>query len=276
MYGQTQFGNVLFGGVPYSGTCIFDSSAFDYLSFSTCNYQEKVPLKTSLIDYIRRKLGDNVYFSDQAILTEIGRAENDITQKKKFIYYRFSLELKKGVGLYNLPLFVDNVVSITYKGIPINFNSMSELQEVSTYRSVSSKPLYASLQFEGNLVLRIFPVPSEDLAADDSIVNTGAGIKSLFIISCNIGIDESNENISVPPWIARVMIRFFVLSKLLKKEGPHQNFNLAQYYESKYSSYVNMFSMLIERTYAAKIKQIGGPITSYKKARPVLPPNFER
>jgi len=239
-------------------------------------------VKQSLIPYIRKYLNDpqGALWSNSTIQRFIDEAEVEVTQNVNIIWQRFSLNIIANQNTYTLPDNLKSITRMTWMSYAVNMLSQQEVSLLSpTYMTqVSSQPRWASMQFEGYHVLRLYPGPSISLPilSDQNTIYTDVNILNEFVVSAYMYSEEYVPFIEIPDYFARKTLRYYVQWKCYSLEGIGLNPKLAAYYKAKFEAQNVMNQETISRMNSGKKRQYTDIAIQrpWKRARPILPPNF--
>jgi len=164
------------------------------------------------------------------------------------------------------------------------------------YRTQQSRPRWGSIQFEGLFTLRLYPYPAESLLQSSltgssglfggslfgstlfggSTFNLDENIANLCIVSGFFSVDENSSMFQLPDYFVRRLVKLWVLAKAYACEGNGQNLDISIYYEKRYSKLLAETKVIMSRIYNAVERQYSDIAVQrpWKKAHPVLPPNF--
>ena len=188
-------------------------------------------------------------WDDDYIARITKEAEREIAKKNKYIHYRFTLAITSGTAVYTLPNYVREIEEITWQGKSLKPLYQAEASRWTTnYFTEGGEPKWYLRNPESMRGIRFIPIPNETLTAsatDDTTLDTI--ISSKLVISCYREPDTSGSVVSIPDYVARRLIKAYVLSRAFAKEGKGQNLTAAEYYKRKYEFLENRFQHLRER-----------------------------
>lgn len=243
--------------------------------------------KVDLLAYIRVRLNDpnGLLWSDDLLLQLIGQAEVDYYNYINLYWIRFAIAITSGVGTYDLSVvvpsdfLVKHITRITYRGFKVDVISQKELTLMSPiYRDQQTRPRWATWQFDGFNILRLYPKPAEDLpilSIGTEIFND-INLLNECVISAYLFPTETNAQFTTPDYYVRRLTKYFVLWKAYAIEGPGQNTDIAKYFYGKYRKQIEMVLVANAKTYNNKERQYSDVAIQrpWKKHRPSLPPTF--
>lgn len=200
------------------------------------------------------EIWDDTYLQD---LTNDG--EEEFADRVIRIFERKSLAISKGVATISLPSDFIKLVQLTWKGVkllPLTREQLSILDH--KYLTHENTPDYYTISMDGLLKLRFYPVPNENINADDSDLYDGAGIRDRVILSYYRLPDTSKTSFEVPDYLARRTIKYYVLSKAFKIESPGQRVDLADYYEERKRTSYSFAEDIMGTLYYTRRRRLGG------------------
>lgn len=266
---------------------------------------ERTITKASLVGYLRNYLNDpnGVVWTDAVINQYINQAETYVGDTINTIWVRFYIPIQIGVGTYGLSQNIKHITRITYRGFKVDILTQKEVALLSpVYRTQQSRPRWATWQFDGMWTLRLYPIPNENLlpfsaASKSSSFNnfqfntvvfnqsptvalgdpyTDVSLLNTCIVSAYLFVQESSAVLSLPDYMSRKVIRYYVLWKCFAMEGQGQDDDVAKYYKNKFDRQVKKIIIYNTRVYASKQRQLADVAIQrpFKKHQPILPPNF--
>jgi len=164
-------------------------------------------------------------------------------------------------------------------GYAVDMLSQNEISLLSpTYMTQFSQPRWATLQFEGYHLLRLYPGPplSLPILSDQNSIYTDVNILNEFVVSAYMYSEEYVPFCEIPDYFCRKTLRYYVMWKCYSQEGLGQNLKLATYYKSKYDAQIASNQDVIGMLNAGKKRQYTDIAIQrpWKRARPILPPTF--
>lgn len=225
---------------------------------------------------------DNSYLS--ALLSD---AEDYIYSAVNCIYDRFGLAIIEGQSVYTLQTYVKHIVRITYKGkklYPLTFQDFCVLNPASavvseTYKveSANSTPLYYVKHPTNFYDIRLYPTPSETIAAPTTNL-FGSNISSGCIVSCYRTSDNTISYLQLPRYLIRHIKKAYVLWKAFAQEGKGQDIEASVYYKAKLDFLLETLKEINTNVFLGKQHRLGDTFNIGQfvtPARPVLPPDYE-
>ena len=191
--------------------------------------------------------------SDEYLERVTKEGERDIARKLRFSYYRFTIAVTANTATYELPEYVREIDSITWKGEVLHPLHHRELQRISwDYLTVTGEPQYYIRSPENILGIRFSPIPTETITASASDnTSLGSTIASKVIVSCYREPDTSGEQIALPDYISRRLLKAYVNYRGFAKDGEGHNPIAADYYLRKYEFLLEQFRKVHERYWNA-------------------------
>lgn len=238
--------------------------------------------RSSLISYVRTYLNApnaNQIWTDTYLLQLINQCEVWIFDVINTYWTRFAIPIVLGQAVYQMPGNIKLITRITYRGFKVDILTQKELSLLSpVYRTQQTRPRWASRQFDGQLSLRLYPVPAENLPILDSgtDVFTDKNLLNECIISAYMYAQETDATFSLPDYFVFRAVKHFVRWKAYAFEGNAQDMDVAQYHKQKFESQVSMIIAANTRIFNNKSRQLADVAIQrpWKKFRPILPPNF--
>lgn len=227
--------------------------------------------------------------------------EREITLKVPCITKRVALNVRAGTSVYNVPSDVVSIRRLTWKGKKldpkpfiditqyplVNPAGISGAFDVGSYNgsgffvdSSNSIPTgqvpYAYFYSGyGENVVKLFPTPSVSVAAVTTDLY-GANIPNAVILEYYAFADVTTGSQRVPAYMARRIIKSFVLFKCYSMEGVGQDLNAAARFKSRFEQQLNFFQTVKSGIFVARMRT-RSPEGNYfptKIGRPRLPVNF--
>jgi hypothetical protein len=217
-------------------------------------------------------------FSDEYLLDLRSRAATELTTDVLCLFDRFSIPVYSGTAKYTLPDGILSIIQITYKGFKVDPTDYRTADE----QGMPLDPLFADrtgrplMYLQHNLgfnQLAFWPVPNEDIAADDTgIWDDIDEINARVIISCWRVADATHQ---LPDPLDRRLVKDYIGMKAYAKEGPTQQIDVANFYRQRYNRSKAHLDKVI-RYVPKSITPLFQPNFPGQKlvARPVLPSNF--
>lgn len=238
-------------------------------------------LKSDMMFYVARYLNDpgHVLWNTTVLSRFINEGETELSRFKSTIWRRFPLDIHAGVAVYDLPPFLKAITYITYMGFRVDFLNQATIATMSpVYRTQGSRPRWATMELEGFHKLRLFPFPTQDLPIidDDSTIYTDTNILNSCVVSAFFYPDPNLPTLQLPVFVERRTLKAYIMWQCYRMQGPGQNLKNAKYWNRKWNKLRAEYIMAVNAAYSAIISQYDSRITRYpwKKASPVLPPNF--
>lgn len=238
--------------------------------------------RLSLVNYVRTYLNaptkDQIW-TDAYLLQLINQCEVWIFDAINTFWTRFAIPIQTGIGVYQMPGNIKGITRITYRGFKVDILTQKELALLSpVYRTQQTRPRWAARQFDGQLSLRLYPVPNENLPILDAgtDVFTDKNLLNECIISAYMYAQESDQTFSLPDYFAFRAVKHFVRWKAYAAEGNAQDMDVAQYHKQKFEAQIAMIIEANTRIFNNKSRQLADVAIQrpWKKFRPILPPQF--
>lgn len=238
--------------------------------------------RLSLVNYVRTYLNaptkDQIW-TDVYLLQLINQCEVWIFDAINTFWTRFALPIQTGIGVYQMPGNIKGITRITYRGFKVDILTQKELALLSpVYRTQQTRPRWAARQFDGQLSLRLYPVPNENLPILDAgtDVFTDKNLLNECIVSAYMYAQESDANFNLPDYFVYRAVKHFVRWKAYAAEGNAQDIDVAQYHKQKFEAQIAMIIEANTRIFNNKSRQLADVAIQrpWKKFRPILPPQF--
>lgn len=238
--------------------------------------------KASLVPYVRTYLNapnTNQIWTDAYLLQLINQAEVWVFDAIRTYWTRFAIFTQTGIGTYQLDQRVQAITRITYRGFKVDVLSQKELALLSpVYRTQQTRPRWASWQMDGTNILRLYPVPAENLPILDTGVDvfTDKNLLSECIISAYMVPNELDPTFTLPDYFINRAVKNYVRWKAYAAEGNAQDIDVAKYFKTKFENQIAQIIIANSRVYNNKSRQLSDVAIQrpWKKFRPILPPNF--
>lgn len=160
------------------------------------------------------------------------QAEELFCDEFKVIIERYALNIEEDEDFYSLPDNTLDIRRITYKGlrlIPISHrNSRSFFEGLSS----TGEPRWYIYNNLGAGAIRLFPIPNENIIADQTNLFDPAAIA----VQCIVEYYSMPDGISIklPEYLRRRLLKAYVLSQCFLAEGKGQNLKAAAYWQQKW------------------------------------------
>jgi hypothetical protein len=205
-------------------------------------------------------------------------AEKEISREVSPIYARESMAITSGTATYTFPNYVRNMYQATWKGKPVDPIYHEEAVRLDPkYVTTPGEPKWYIRSPEDYNTIRLIPSPNETLTADptDDVFDATV-IEAKFIISFYREPDTSQSILTLPDYIARRLIKTYVLMRAFKKEGKGQNLEASDFYRQKYALQLDLYKQLRDRYWMGKKKltSINEVLDSHSRSLPRLAPDF--
>jgi len=192
--------------------------------------------------------------------------ESEIASVVKCVKERVALDIVATTATYVLPDDCIDITRITWKGIKIDPFSARDYHDLNDTSRTASRPEGYIFNQQGRNTIRFHPVP------DSSIATIGSNLWGSEI--GNRVIVEYNQIGTLPDYIRRRMIKYFVLERCFRMEGDGQNLKCAAKMLKRYQSYTEIFKKAYHETFIAKFPQLSPTSGRSVMAGPVLPSRF--
>jgi len=238
-------------------------------------------------------------WSSDTISAFAQEAENEIVTRVNCILKRIALEIQPQTSLYFLPQDVISIRRVTWLGKKLEPKAFRGLLKypivdpagvvggfANSYANAffisasDSKPeagmpyCYFYSGF-GENVIKIFPTPVIYLAAT-TVGLYGSEIGNRCIVEYYTFPDFTTSSLRIPTYVARRMIKAFVLYKCFSMEGPGQDLIGAGRQLKRFNGYVEDFRKINAGVYIARTRTRTPNANTFptRIARPRLPANF--
>ena len=200
--------------------------------------------------------------------------ERELCAKFDLICERISLALIKGTNEYELPNYITNIRQVLYKGRelkPKDFRAAVTMQNIP-FQTAGAAPFEYIVSEKGLRVIKLLPTPNENIAEYMGDLWTPAADTVSFIIEF---YRVSSEDIRLPDFIRRYLLKNYLCSKAFSIEGKTQDLRGVNYYTNKMAEDVEYIRKIKSNMYQAVNYTLDANVNTFRKpGRPVLPPNF--
>ncbi len=193
-------------------------------------------------------------------------AESEIISLVKCVKERVALDIQDGTATYALPADCIDITRLTWKGIKIDPFSARDYHDLNDTSRTASRPEGYIFNQQGRNTIRFHPVPDVDIN-DISTDLWGSEIVNRVIV-------EYNQIGTLPDYIRRRIIKYFVLERCFRMEGDGQNLKCADKMLKRYTFYTDIFKKEYHLTFIAKFPQLSPTSGRSILAGPVLPSTF--
>jgi hypothetical protein len=247
------------------------------------NFESRTVLKSDLLLYVRRFLNDgggNNIFSDAILSQFISEGEVFVNNKINLVWTKFSVAVTAGTAAYPLSTNVKRITRVTWLGrrlIPLSQMEISRIYpRYRSEQSVAATPDFFAVDADGYHTIRFLATPSITIPANDAIVFSDAGARSLVTVAGYMNIAESTTKLTIPHYYARPLIKEFVLWKAYRIEGKGYNSRASDYHKARFTARLEVYRKMNAEVYATRSRDLEPMISSggYRIARPSLPANF--
>lgn len=240
-------------------------------------------------------------WSDSVINTFAAEAELEIATQVKCITKRIALDVRSGESLYNVPEDVISIRRVTWLGKKLEAKEFRGLLQYpiispagvigaftqfsfnvraffsSSSNSTPSGPPYLYFYSGyGENVIKLFPTPAMNILPTGLEDLFGPDIASMCIVEYYAFPDTSTNTYRLPSYIARRLIKCFVLSKCYAIESPGQDLVASQRFAQRFTELMSNFRSINDGVFVSKVNtrsaQMNGLPT--RISRPRLPSNF--
>ena len=175
-------------------------------------------------------------------------AEDEISSSVKAVKERVALDIVAGTALYELPADCNDITRVTWKGKKLDPFSARDYHESDNITLSQSESFSYIFNQQGRNTIRLVPIP------DISIADIGTDLWGSEI--ANRVIVEYNQRITVPTYMRRRLIKYFVLERCFLMEGDGQNLKCAKKHGERYQFYLNIFKKAYHETFVAKFNSL--------------------
>lgn len=216
-------------------------------------------------------------FSESYLQRLIEEAEEVISTRIPCIFKRFSLAVTQGTSTYTISNNVLRILQIAYK------SRIIDPQEIRDYRGDSwfkpqnlgnqGQPQFYSRVGAGFDQIMFYPIPNESITADDSVIDTDAGMNTKVILSVYVAANVNSTTDRLPTYLFRNIMKFYAMAEAFKKEGPSQSLIASGYYDKKFEIFMQTYSNIINKVPQVVELQFGPEFSNRngRPPRPVLP-----
>jgi hypothetical protein len=188
-------------------------------------------------------------FTDAFLTLLETKGENTFAAERPCIIDRISLAITSTVDIYTLPSYVIDIKRITYKGWKVFPMPHRDLRASYLSGKQGGRPYWYVFNNIGQSQLKLFPVPQENITADNTYTNLwGAGILTDFIIEFYRLPDstDSAARYNIPNFIRRRLLKSYVMSRAFQAEGRGTNVKATKYWRSKYDFLKSLYTELLD------------------------------
>ena len=220
-------------------------------------------------------------FSNQYLADQANRGEIDISEQlgNKLLFVRFGLNTVSGTAIYDFPIpGIIHLRRVTWLGHKVWPLTLKEFEMEYGIRPASatsqSRPFYYVLQGYGTNQIRFYPTPNQTITASGNVY--GPDIVTNVVISAYRVADPTN-NVHIPGFILRRLVRYYVQWRCFLKEGKTQNIQAAKYFEKKYEAGIADLKFIMNKVPRAINNQMGDSFYfagDRRPARPQPPPEY--
>lgn len=244
---------------------------------------------TGIISYIQSYLNDNTgnMFTVTYLQEQVVKACVEIGNELGKCITRYSFDVTNGQPTYRLQDVTKDVLRVTINGFKMEPKTQSQLAMLSpVYRSFASRAFYYSIQMDGYLTIRFFPVPqSTQSIVDPNRLNGDDGIGNGYIVMCTQNLSGNNlgttsgsngSTISIPNYTGRKLIKDYVCWKAYAADGHGQDLRSAKYFKQKFKGRIDFYKDIINTVVLPTTRELEDVMMQkpYRLAQPILPPNF--
>lgn len=234
---------------------------------------------STILPYIQYFLNDNNNnFSNDLVNRLVQQAGVELGNELGHCIFRYSFDVTANQPTYQLDLATKDVLRVTVNGFKMEPKTQSQMAMLSpVYRSFGSRPFYYSIQMDGYLVIRFFPIPTlSQSAVPTNLISADNGIINGFVVTATQNIPEVLGEIALPSYVGRKVIKDFVLWKAFANDGPGQDLRSAKYFKSKYQGRIQVYKDVINAIVLPTTRELEDVMVQkpYRLAPPILPPNF--
>lgn len=179
-------------------------------------------------------MAENPLFTDEYIDKLKDAAERYFTSRVKILFRRKAIDIQQGQSTYKLPDNIVDLITVTYKGVKLDCGNVLSQRDKSTLAFINKNLVGVPTHFfikESNYdTIRLWPVPSESLVANQNTIDYDYGISQQCIISY---YQLATEDFHLPEFLNRRLSKYYVMKFAYQKEGESQNLKAAMYFDSK-------------------------------------------
>lgn len=220
-------------------------------------------------------------WSDSILTTLAQQAEETIAMELPCIISRISIKAIKDQAIVNLPDYVLDIISVTWKGYPLDpFPMASYIEAGSGPGTITSgQPRYYLYSGYGTRALKLIPMPNETLDIATIPLVTKSEIKKRLVFECRRLPDVTGTSHRIPEYFRRRLVKEYVCTRAFLQEGNGQNLGASLYYKQKFELILNLVRQIYNGIFVAKRYEMLPQMTHMTMGgigRPVLPSQFGR
>lgn len=210
----------------------------------------------------------------------IDEAERQLSIHSGLIFDRFSVAVTQGSSILTLPSGIIGIHRVTWKGEVVEPSEFMDFDASSWFKpqntGVEGKPKFYLRRMNGYDEVQLYPIPNESLSGgSDTFAQLALTtlIDERLIFSVVRVADPTNENLRLPVYLFRNVMKYRAMAQAYAKEGKTQNLEAAKYMQTKYDFFERQYMMAMSHIPRAVINTLeptnrGGRA---KIPRPTLP-----
>ena len=214
-------------------------------------------------------------WSDATIERYKERGEKEFCSTHPCIVARVAPAITAGTAVYTLSDYILNIRRVTWKGKKLDPIPYREFRENSFSEESSGVPRAYVFSHTNINQIRLFPTPSESLAAETGDLFNADQI----LTSCVIEYWSMPDHIdlTIPDFLRRRLLKMYVNKQLFALEGRGKSNRNVKYYaelwEKLHTDYAQILSDLMNKPRKlVNGDPVSAHVAGYKK--PILPSNY--
>jgi len=177
-------------------------------------------------------------------ITRFSQIGEDIfASQSECIIDRYSISTVSGTSIYTLPEYVTNIRRVTWKGTKLDPIPHRQFRE--NFPSIDSRgrPYWYVYNNIGQNQIKLYPTPSETISQQGGDLFLPAKISAGVIVEFARVSDYTL--FTIPTFLRRRLLKAYVLKMCFAIEGPGQNIQASQYFDSKWQQLVSRYNILL-------------------------------
>ena len=220
-------------------------------------------------------------WTDATLSTLAQQAEETIAMELPCIVSRISVKAIKDQAIVNLPNYVIDIISVTWKGYPLDPYPISSYIEAGSGPGTisSGQPRYYLYSGYGLRALKLIPMPNETLTEASIPLVTKSEIKQRLVIECKRIPDVTGTSHRIPEYFRRRLVKEYVCARAFIQEGNGQNLGASAYYKQKFELLLSLVRQIHNGIFVTKRYEMLPQMTTFGQGslgRPTLPSKFGR
>lgn len=170
--------------------------------------------------------------------------EDEFASERPCIIDRISLDIITGTDIYSLPNSLISIRRITYLGWKVWPLPHRDLRDSYASGTQAGRPYWYIFNNIGQLQIKLFPVPSENLTAITGPTLWGSDILNCFIIEYFRLPDQST--FKIPAFFRQRLLTYYSNRRNYAMEGRTQDVKASKYWGNKFETYKRIYSELLD------------------------------